>query len=175
MSLVKAKIDFIKRGANDELYTPPEDVKMIIPFIPFGKETKIWECTAIEESEIVKVFRENGNEVITSHIKDNKNFFDYEPETYDIIITNPPYSLKDDFLKRAFELKKPFMFLLPITTLEGKNRSKMFKEYGIQVIIPNTRFNFMKKEGKKGAWFQTSWFCFGLNLENDLNFVDVLS
>lgn len=52
------------------------------------------------------------------------NFFEYEPQHYDLIITNPPYSFKDQFLKRAFELDKPFMMLLPITTLEGKSEAK---------------------------------------------------
>lgn len=173
MSLINAKIKFIQRGANDELYTPPEAVEMIIPFLSFAKKMIIWECTAIKDSEITKVLRNNGFEVITSHIIDNCNFFEYEPKNYDLIITNPPYSLKDEFLKRAYELKKPFMFLLPITTLEGKNRSELFKKYGIQLIIPNTRFNFLQKEGKKGAWFQTSWFCHGLNLSKDLNFINV--
>ena len=89
-----------------------------------------------------------------------------------MIITNPPYSKKDKFLKRAYFLEKPFMFLLPITTLEGIARGAMFDKYGIQLIIPNKRFNF-KPEKKSGAWFQTSWFCNNINLKKDLNFVNL--
>jgi hypothetical protein len=87
-----------------------------------------------------------------------------------MIITNPPYSKKDAFLKRAYELNKPFMFLLPLTTLEGIGRGKMFNEKGIQMLIPNKRFNF-KPEKNSGAWFQTSWFCYGCNFEKELNFI----
>ena len=171
MSLLEQKKDFSKRGAFDELYTPEEAVEMILKYIP--KEVKtIWECTAIKESKIVKVLKDAGYNIITSHIEDGEDFFKYEPENYDMIITNPPYSLKDKFLKRAYELKKPFMFLLPLTTLEGIERGKMFDKNGIQMLIPNKRFNF-KPEKNSGAWFQTSWFCFGCGLSSDLNFVSL--
>jgi hypothetical protein len=171
MSLLEQKKDFSKRGAFDELYTPSEAVEMILPYIP--KEVKtIWECTAIKESKIVKVLRDAGYNVITTHIEDGQDFFKYEPENYDMIVTNPPYSLKDKFLKRAYDLKKPFMFLLPLTTLEGIERGKMFNKNGIQMLIPNKRFNF-KPEKNSGAWFQTSWFCFGCRLGSDLNFVSL--
>lgn len=168
MSLLEQKKDYIKRGAFDELYTPTEAVEMIIDYIP--KDVKIiWEPTAIKESKIVSVLQSKGYIVISSHIDDDKDFLEYEPDEYDMIITNPPYSKKDKFLQRGFDLKKPFMMLLPITTLEGKLRSSMFNDNKIQLLIPNKRFNF--KPDKKGAWFQTTWFCYNVNLTNDINFV----
>jgi len=167
--MINALIDYSKHEPNDEYYTPDEAVEMIIPFIP-GYVKTIWEYTAIKESRIVKVLRSHGYEVITSHIDDGKDFLTYEPaENYDIIITNPPFSLKDMFLQRALSLKKPFMLLLPITTLEGLKRNKIFRENRIQLLIPDKRFRF-KSEGS-GAWFQTSWFTHGLGLEKDLNFI----
>lgn len=154
----------------DELYTPEEAVKMLLPYIPTNIKV-IWEPTAIDDSKIVKVLQDAGYKVIKSHIKDGQDFFTYEPDEYDMIITNPPFSLKDKFLKRAYELNKPFMMLLPITALEGQARSEMFRQSGVQVIVPNKRFNFMKD--RKGSWFQTSWFCSGVNLKSDLVFVNI--
>lgn len=171
MSLLEQKKEFVKRGAFDELYTPVEAVEMILPYIPENVKN-IWECTAIKESKVVKVLTEKGYNVITSHIEDGLDFFKYEPEEYDMIITNPPYSKKDQFLKRCFELNKPFMLLLPITTLEGNKRGEMFNKHKIQLLIPNKRFNF--KPEKKGAWFQTTWFCGKCNLENDINFIKII-
>lgn len=171
MSLLEQKIDFRKRGAFDELYTPDEAVEMIIQYIPKTIKT-IWECTAIKESRIVSILKKAGYNVVTSHIENNEDFFEFEPKEYDMIITNPPYSKKDQFLKRTFELNKPFMFLLPLTALEGIERGKMFDKNGIQLLIPNKRFNF-KPEKQSGAWFQTSWFCYGCKLENDLNFINL--
>jgi len=69
-------------------------------------------------------------------------------------------------------LQKPFMFLLPLTTLEGVKRGMMFEKNSIQILIPNKRFNF-KPEKNSAAWFQTSWFCFGCGLSSDLNFVSL--
>lgn len=168
--MIQNKIDYIKRGAFDELYTPKEAIECILPYIPDTVKI-IWECTAIENSEIVTVLKANGYEVIKSHIKDGLDFFEYEPQQYDLIIANPPYSLKDQFLVRAFSLGKPFMMLLPITTLEGKKRSEMFRKNGVQVLIPNKRFNFIA--AKKGSWFQTSWFTWKLNLKSDLIFINI--
>jgi hypothetical protein len=45
----------------------------------------------------------------------------------------------------------------------------MFRENNIQLLIPDRRFSFTEK--KHGAWFHTSWFTYGLNLPNDLNFI----
>ena len=74
-----------------------------------------------------------------------------------MIITNPPYSLKDEFLKKCYEWNKPFCLLLPITALEGKNRGEMYRKNGIEVLVLDGRVQFMEK--KIGNWFNTSWFC----------------
>jgi type I restriction-modification system DNA methylase subunit len=94
--MLQNKIDYIKRGAFDELYTPREAVECIIDYIPVHVKT-IWECTAIQNSEIVNVLRDSGYTVVTSHIQNGLDFFAYEPQQYDMIITNPPYSLKVNF------------------------------------------------------------------------------
>ena len=95
---------------------------------------------------------------------------------YDCIVTNPPYSLKEEFLKRCYELGKPFALLMPLTALESEKRQKLYRKYGIQLIIPNKRFNFETPSGKGGgSWFATAWFTWGLNLPKDLMFVKLTS
>ena len=89
------------------------------------------------------------------------------------LVTIPEISLKDKFLEKAFKLEKPFAFLLPLTTLEGIKRGKMFKDSGIQIIIPNRRINFEIPSGKKSSWFATAWFCWKFNLPKDLMFVEL--
>ena len=139
--MINAKIAYSKLPPNDEFYTPSIAVEMILPYIPYHV-SRIWECTAIKESKIVQVLRDAGYSVISTHIDNGFDFLKHEPADYDLIVTNPPYSIKEDFLLRAFALKKPFMFLFPITTLEGVKRHKMFRENGIQLLIPDMRFNF---------------------------------
>lgn len=161
----QAMIDYMKKGKNDELYTPQEAILPILKYL--DKDKIYWECTDFGESNITKVLKENGFKVISTSkneidfLKDDINF------EFNAIITNPPYSLKNEFLKRCYEYQKPFMLLLPLTALEGKERGKLYREKGIEVIVLDKRINFMKE--KKNVWFNTSWFCHGICKEK-LNF-----
>ena len=151
----QAMVNYMQQEKNDELYTPDE---AIVPILKYLDKDKIyWECTDFGESNITKVLQENGFKVIYTSkneidfLKDKPNF------EFDVIITNPPYSLKNEFLKRCYEYNKPFALLLPLTALEGKERGKLYREKGIEVIVLDKRINFMKE--KKNVWFNTSWFC----------------
>ena len=164
----QAMIDYVKNTKNDEYYTPREAV---YPLLKYLDKTKIyWECTDFGDSNITKVLIENGYKVIATR-KDKFDFLkDYPLFDFDAIITNPPYSLKDKFLKRCYELSKPFALLLPITALEGKERGKLYKENGLELIVLDKRINFMKE--KKNVWFNTSWFCYKI-CDKQLNFEKV--
>lgn len=103
--------------------------------------------------------KQNGYKVITTH-KDNFDFLTEAPNfQFDMIITNPPYSLKDEFLEKCYEYKKPFSLLLPLTSLEGIKRGRMYRENGIELLVFDRRCNFIYDNSKKSNWFNTSWFC----------------
>ncbi len=161
-----------KRGGFDELYTPRYAIEPLKKYIEglnidweyLGKDRFIIWCPFdTEESNYVKVLKEWGYKVIHSHIDDGKDFFEYEPEYYDLVISNPPFSIKTEVLKRLYKLGKPFALLLPLTALEGIARNKMYKEHGISLIVLNKRVSFMK--GKGSNYFNSSYFCSG-------NFID---
>lgn len=155
----RAMINYIQSPKNDELYTPEYAVRPLLKYIP--KSAVIWECTDYGSSNITKLLKENGNKVITTHLNTNFNFIIDEPTfDYDIIVTNPPYSLKDEFIERCYALDKPFALLLPITALEGVYRGKMFNAGGVELMVLDRRCDFMKN--KKSNWFNTSWFCKGI-------------
>lgn len=62
-----------------------------------------------EDSHFVKEIGKLGCKVLPSHISENKSFSDYQPEEdYSHIISNPPYSLKNEVFERLFRLGKPF-------------------------------------------------------------------
>lgn len=154
----QAMINYMQNQKNDELYTPKYAITPILKYIPKG--IKIWECTDFGESNITKVLKEEGYEVISTH-KNNFNFLTDEPNfDFDMIVTNPPYSLKDEFLKKCYEYKKPFMLLLPITALEGVERGKMYRDYGISVLVFDKRISYMNNG--KSSYFNTSWFCYNV-------------
>lgn len=153
----KAMLDYIKRGVYDELYTPEYAIKPLLKFLP--KNIKIWECTDYGSSNITKILKKNGYGVIKTH-KNNFDFINDIPDfDFDMIITNPPYSLKDEFIKKCYEYKKPFALLLPITSLEGIERGKMFRNKGVEVLVLDKRIDF---NGKGKNWYNTSWFCYNV-------------
>lgn len=157
----------------DDFYTPAPAINPLLPYLP--KEWLIWECAA-GSGNLSAAFETNGYKTISTDILQGIDFRMFEPEKYDCIITNPPYSLKDEFLERAYQLGKPFALLIPITSFEGKVRQRLFRNYGVEVILFDKRINFecpnpeTTKE-KSGSWFPTAWFTWGLNLPKQLNFV----
>jgi hypothetical protein len=153
----------------DDFQTPPEALKPLLPYLK--KEWVIWEC-AEGKGNLTRALREKGYKVIGTDILSGKNFLFWQPETYDCIVTNPPYSLKQKFLERAYVLHKPFAFLLPLTTLETQKRQRLFKKYGLEIILLNKRINFETPSGKgSGAWFAVAWFTNWLNIGKQLVFM----
>lgn len=119
---------------------------------------------------VLSEFYQGGYCVTRSHIKEGKDFFTYEPENYDIIISNPPFSIKDRILKRLYDLNKPFAMLLPLNSLQGKNRYYLFK-HGVQILCFDKRIGYHNLNNMhspiEGSPFATAYFCKDV-LPNDL-------
>jgi len=155
-------------GHSDQFQTPPEAVDMLVPYL--NKDYIIWE-SAWGKGNLVQRLEQHGFNVVAS--KEGEDFLIVDRQC-DCIVTNPPYSIKDKFIARCYELHKPFALLMPLTALEGKFRQSLYREYGIQVIIPNKRFNFETPSGNgAGSWFATAWFTYGLGIQDNLTFVDI--
>jgi len=158
----------MKTAYADDFQTPSIALKTLLPYL--NKDWLIWEC-AEGKGNLTKAFEEGGFEVIGTDIRNGKDFMIYQPNEFDCIITNPPYSIKQKFLERAYSLHKPFAFLLPLTTFETAKRQKLFKKYGLEVIFLDKRINFETPSGKgSGAWFAVAWFTNGLKIGKELNF-----
>ena len=97
----------------------------------------------------MKVLKKNKFNVVFSHLENRQDFFEYEPKKWDIIISNPPWSIKDKVLKRCYELNKPFGLILPIHSLSGKYRWSKFKDGNIQLLISKNRICFNHKTNNK--------------------------
>jgi hypothetical protein len=152
----------------DDLYTPKYAVHPLVENIVFN-EGVIWECCGGNGSNISKVFSERGFEVIETGLPNMDFLLDTPPFDFDFIITNPPFSRKDDVLEKCYGYNTPFALLLPLTTLEGVRRGKMFREHGIQVLVLDRRVDYT---GKGSNWQNTSWFCYDM-LEHDLVFAEM--
>jgi type I restriction-modification system DNA methylase subunit len=149
-------------NASDEYYTPREAVEPIVEIVRLQGFSTVWCPFDTEESEYVKCLKENGINVIATHIDNGQNFFYYEPEEdYGCIISNPPFSIKDDILKRLNELNKPYAILLPLPSLQGQKRFEYLKDS--EVMIFNKRINFYKDKEHtimaRGVAFASVYVC----------------
>jgi len=153
----KALINYMKHGISDDIPTPPEAVEPLLKYLPKPPLT-IWEPSARDTNTgIAKVLVEVGYDVVATHIEHGKNYFTYQPQHFDMIITNPPYSIKTEWLKRTYSFNKPFCLLLPITALEGKERNELYRQHGIELLIFDKRVQFLDR---KNVWFAVAWFCY---------------
>jgi hypothetical protein len=137
----------------DELYTPEYAVEPVLKYIPADVKT-IWCPCDTNESKVVQKLQRAGYDVYFTHIECGFDFLKTNIDC-DMIITNPPYSTKDKMLARAYELGKPFAFLLPLTALEGIKRGEMFRKNGMGIVVLDQRIDF---NGKGNCWYNTSWF-----------------
>ena len=156
----------LKRAFNfqDEYMTPSVLVEMLIPYLKKwdldfmqknGRKPKIWLPFDTEESKYFTILKDKGFEVVRSHLNDGKDFFAYQPEQFDIAISNIPFSKKVDVFKRmVFELKKPFVFLMNMMAVNYQIVGELFASItpDIQFIIPDKKVSF---DGN------TSSFCSG--------------
>lgn len=161
MALNKGYLTCNRTASGDEVFTPFYAVEPLLKYIP--KNKTIWMPFDEEWSAFYQLFTENGYKVIRSSLEEGQDFFEHQPEEdYDIIISNPPFSKKDKVLKRLDEIGKPFAVLLPIATLQGQSRYKVFKN-GIQLLAFDKRVdyhtNFNFQAYKRGNHFASGYFC----------------
>jgi len=92
----KPMIDTMMRSKFDNLYTPKEAIYPLLKYLPVT--TTFWECTDSGKSEITRVLKESGRKVLSSDVITGFDFLiKNQFESFDVIVTNPPYSLKDNF------------------------------------------------------------------------------
>ena len=157
------KTSFVKK---DEYYTPRILVELIVPYVK--PNSTVWCPFDTKNSEFVTCFTEHGFNVIHSHIWEGKSFFSYEPEEYDYIISNPPFSQKLEVFNRLYELGKPFAMICGLTILNYQVIGEFFLDKHLQLLIPDKKVSF---DGN-AASFNNSYFCNNM-LPRDIIFTHV--
>ena len=158
-----------KRWKNDNDYETPttiyDDIK---PFLP--KDKIIW-MPFYCSGRAKKWFDDNNFQTI----HDTDNF--WYSNKGECIVDNPPYMIKGitltkkKIITRLKSFNKPFMLLLPTTTLQTKYFKELFDK-DIQLLIPPGKYNFLK-DGvlTYGCPFYTLWICWKMNFKKDINYL----
>jgi hypothetical protein len=146
-------------GQNDECLTPSYGVTPILEFIP--KKAIVWCPFDTEDSEFVKQISKT-NKVIHSHISQGKNFYTYEPEHWDVIVSNPPFTNKRKVFERALSFEKPFALIMTNTWLNDSAPKQLFAEKDLQMLMFDKRIEFIQaqEKTKNKVTFSSSYYCY---------------
>lgn len=137
-------MDKVAGSGNDEFYTPAYAVKPIFKYLKPG--ARIWCPFDTEDSLFVKYGRQQGFKIIASHIDNGQDFFKvWLKKAPDYIVSNPPYSLKQEVLQRLFKHDIPFAMLVGVVGLfESQARFDMFKDNNFEIMYFNKRISYFK-------------------------------
>ena len=154
---------------HDDYSTPKsawEAIKHIIP-----KDKIIWEAFYCD-GKSGNFLRELGFNVIHEPV----DFF--ISDLGEVIVSNPPFSLSKEVIKRLKELDKPFILIMPSSKINTSYFRDNFMNKGLQIIIPRKRIHFEKLvEGKKpDNWrsacnFDCFYYCYKIGLERDITWL----
>lgn len=149
-----------KRSASDLYPTPPEATQALLNMLKLPRGTKIWE-PACGDGHMVAVLRNNGLQVEATDILTGTDYLNSElPEGgIDWIITNPPFSLAGEFIRRSYKHNLPFAFLLKSQFWHAKKRYDLFIQNPPTMILPLTwRPDFMfKSRGSGSPLMDVAW------------------
>ena len=157
---------------HDDYETPRSAWENIKDYIP--RDKVIWEpfyCSGLSGNDLKYL----GYDVI----HENQDFF--ESNYGDVIISNPPFSIKKQVFTRLKELNKPFIIIAPSSMINTQYIRQLFSDCDdkLQVIIPRKRIHFIKKidgeipdDYKSSCNFDCFYFCWKINLERDITWLN---
>lgn len=130
------------RRDKDFYPTPPECTIALLNFLEGKKLLRkfdpIWEC-ACGSNAMVDVMRERGYSVIGTDVTSGHDYLTTDiQDGYEWIITNPPFSLAQQFIERSVIKRKPFAMLLKSQYWHSAKRRKLFMEHPPLFVLPLT-------------------------------------
>lgn len=127
-----------KRRALDFYPTPRECVYALVDFLEIPKDAEIWE-PACGGGAIINALTDRGYLNLSgTDIQSGTDFLRFERPGTDWIITNPPFSLAEEFVRHAYDLKVPFAFLLKCQFWHSARRKPLFDAIRPAFVLPLT-------------------------------------
>jgi predicted RNA methylase len=163
-------MDFIAKldKHNNDYCTPPETWHTIAEYLPKGYGVEVCESFYNADSTSAATLRDLGCKVVCEDV----DFFNHKLGTH--IVTNPPFSCKEAVFNRLAELDMPFIVLIPSHSMCARYIKRHFKNK-LQIIIPNTRLHYMKKDKETGERFtlkrtpfDSVYMCYKMGLPRDV-------
>lgn len=155
-----------KNVYSDEWFTDQETVDKCLKFLSPTKGSTVMCPFDSADSLFVKTLKRQNFDVIFGI-----NDFLSNDYSYDYLVTNPPFSIKDDVIHKIFESKKPSVLILPLDSLGGVKRHWLYRQYEYpQIYIPTRRISYYDQNWvkKKGANFHSVILKFNHNKQSEL-------
>ena len=157
--------------AGDKYETPREVIDAVLRFVPL--RARIWEPFRGSGASTRYLRTQKRSVIHGSH----KDFFQQNsPPPESILVSNPPFSLKQEVLQHLAHIGVDrFALLLPLEALGSQYLAHFLGERRIQLIIIRPRVRFMSSDGrrmKKAFPFVCAWFCVGMGLPRDLILIE---
>lgn len=186
---------------RDTFQTPHYATDLLVPFLQRAGIASVWEC-AVGGGYIAEVMHKHEIDTWCTDIRDGdwvNEVFNFITEervmSEDAIVTNPPFSIKDLFIEKAFSYNVPFAFLI---NADYSQKTISWIRRGCQKIVPTSRIAYItpnivnrvnEAEGTQfveikeipnsllykysSAQFHSMWLTYGLNLGASEIFVDL--
>jgi hypothetical protein len=156
-----------KKQNPDDYMSPKCIFEEIIEYIP---KDKVISMPFFGDGTAGKHMTDLGFNVIHQ----DEDFF--ETDRGEMVLDNPPFSLRQRIIEELIFRDKPFMLILPISTITNV----YFKDFNIdvQLIIPAKRTKFISydketktidENWKKKSFSQNAvWICWKMNFDKDI-------
>ena len=171
-----------ERQENDFYATEPNALKIFLKQIKKDGvilHEDIWEC-ACGEGHLSEVLKDNGFNVRSTDLIDrgygqgNVDFLKSVDEWPGDVLTNPPYKLAKEFVKKSLEITRKGYYtvmFLKIQFLEGQARLEMFKKYPPKYIYVNSKRQLCAMNGEFEKYTATAicycWFIWENGFEGE--------
>ncbi len=132
------------RQAHDHYATPPKIVFALLNHVTIPNDKVIWDPSSGENLSICKALESAGYKTVATDFyygTSRRNFIPSNSHVgvdFDWIITNPPFSLLEAFIKRAYALNKPFAFLHKAQYWNVASRLDLFRNCRPTMVLPLT-------------------------------------
>lgn len=178
---VLANSSAIDRSKTDFYPTPSNVTIALMKYLQLPLDTIIWE-PACGEGHMVNALSNFCHRVYATELFDRGfgvvgiDFLTAKlPNWIDWIITNPPFSLSEQFIRRCIDHKKPFAMLLKSQYWHAECRLKLFKEYPPMAILPLTwRPDFLFKVKNARPTMEVLWAVWGDRLAERTEYVPLV-
>ncbi len=176
--------DMGKSVFSDECYTTRAESNKIIDYLIENGILKNYKNIWLPfDNEISNIYQSLKNKwkgnIIISNLEMGLDFYNYEPEVYDLILSNPPFKKRTNLFNRLHQIDKPFIILQATQMFNNQKTINYLCQFNnnYQFIFPQSRMNFLTynpqenivKSSKNGAAFYSFWLCYKIGLNQTFN------